>query len=580
MISPPQPPFRHTGYTLKLAEDHERDCIYQLRHEVYAEEIGQHPPNDLGRLQDTLDAENLYITAWKGSTLAGFISLTPPRASRFSLDKYFPRDVLPFEMDERTFEVRLLTVRREHRGGGLSTLLMLAALRWVEAHGGSRIVGIGRAEVLPMYRRAGLETTGLRTTSGRVTYELMSAGTKALRRVAAGKTALLKRAEAVTDWQLPMPLQKPAACFHGGAFFDAVGSDFKTLERADSIINADVLDAWFDPAPEVVEALTTRLPWLLRTSPPTACEGLTQAIAAARGIAQENILVGAGSSDLIFRALPRWLDRRSRVLLLDPTYGEYAHVLEQVIGCQVERLSLHREDNYRVTPSALSRALESCPDWVILVNPNSPTGALLPAEDLMERIQSAPRTTHFWLDETYIDFADQGQSLECFSADHPRVVVCKSMSKAYALSGARVAYLCASAPVLEPLRALTPPWVVGLPTQVAAVRALESPDYYKAKWAQTALLRQALGDSLQQLGWDVVEGTANFLLCHLPADGPNTHDWVMRCREHGLFLRDASPMGRTLGRHAIRVAVKDADTNRRMLAILSEVAQTLRAPGT
>lgn len=568
---------RQLRYALKLPEKEERDLIYQLRHEVYSEEIGQHPPHELGRLQDSLDAENLYITAWCEDALAGFICLTPPKASHFSLDKYFPRDALPFAVDERTFEVRLLTVRRKHRGGCLFALLMHAALRWVEAHGGTRIIGIGRDEALPMYRRSGLKTTGLRTLSGQVTYELMFADTGSLRHAAATRANLIKRAGAATDWQLPMPFQKPAPCFHGGAFFDAVGSDFKSLDRAGRIINADVLDAWFDPAPAVIDTLKTHLPWLLRTSPPTACEGLASAIAASRGIAPENVLVGGGSSDLIFRALPRWLDRKSRVLLLDPAYGEYAHVLEQVIGCRVERLHLHHIDRYRVRPAALLQALETRPDWVVLVNPNSPTGVHLPAEDLAGMLQAAPKTTRFWIDETYIDYVGPGQSLEQFAASSLRVVVCKSMSKAYALSGARAAYLCAAAPVLEPLRAVTPPWVVGLPSQAAAVRALESHDYYSAKWRETDALRQKLGDSLRLLGWDVVVGTANFLLCHAPSEGPCSHEWVRQCRERDLFLRDASPMGRTLGRHAIRVAVKDALTCGRMLKILSEVDQKFRA---
>src|SRR5207344_1800686 len=102
--------------------------------------------------------------------------------------------------------------------------------------------------------------------------------------------------------------------------------------------NADVLDAWFPPAPGVTDTLQAHLPWLLRTSPPTDCAGLVGAVATARGVAPENILPGAGSSDLIFRAFRHWLTAGSRVLILDPTYGEYSHVLEKVIGCTVDRL--------------------------------------------------------------------------------------------------------------------------------------------------------------------------------------------------------------------------------------------------
>jgi len=139
-------------------------------------------------------------------------------------------------------------------------------------------------------------------------------------------------------------------CYHGGAFFEAVGEEFDALERLSTVISADVLDAWFPPAPSVVEAIQHHLPLLLRTSPPTSCAGLVRAIARARGVEPANILAGGGSSDLIFLALTRWLNSSSRVLILDPMYGEYAHVLEQVVGCRVDRLMLSRADGYVMDP--------------------------------------------------------------------------------------------------------------------------------------------------------------------------------------------------------------------------------------
>lgn len=284
-----------------------------------------------------------------------------------------------------------------------------------------------------------------------------------------------------------------------------------------------------------------------------------------------NILPGAGSSDLIFRALPRWLHRRSRVLLLDPTYGEYAHVLEKVIGCRVDRLTLRREHGYEVPVAALEMALSTAYNLVVLVNPNSPTGRHLSAETLKPLLRAAPLSTRLWVDETYVDFADTAQSLERFAARSENVIVCKSMSKAYALSGARAAYLCAGPHQLEELRALTPPWAVSLVAQLAAVRALESPGYYTARWRETAALRETLAAELRTLGWDVVPGAASFLLCHLPEDGPSASEVVTQCRAHGLFLRDAARMGARLGDHAIRVAVKDPETNRRMMEILRSV---------
>lgn len=74
--------------------------------------------------------------------------------------------------------------------------------------------------------------------------------------------------------------------------------------------------------------------------------------------------------------------------------------------------------------------------------------------------------------------------------------------------------------------------------------------------------------------WKIIPGIANFLLCHLPDDGPTAAEIVKRCRARGLFLRDPGAMGRTLGTHALRIAVKDALTNQRMMEILSEVWAT------
>ena len=119
-----------------------------------------------------------------------------------------------------------------------------------------------------------------------------------------------------------MAFDPPVPCYHGGKFFEAVGDDFQNLERLGDVIAADVLDAWFPPSPKASPLFSQKLPQILRTSPPTGCEGLIRTIARVRGVRPECVLPGAGSSDLIFLALRHWLTPVSRVLILDPTYGE------------------------------------------------------------------------------------------------------------------------------------------------------------------------------------------------------------------------------------------------------------------
>src|SRR5206468_11262015 len=135
------------------------------------------------------------------------------------------------------------------------------------------------------------------------------------------------------------------------------------------VINPDVFDAWFEPAPLVSESLREALSGASRTAPPTNAEGLQRVIARARGVDERCVLPGAGSSDLIFLALRHWLDASSRVLILDPMYGEYAHVLERVIGCRVDRFTLSRENNYDVDAELLGERLRDGYDAVIIVNP-------------------------------------------------------------------------------------------------------------------------------------------------------------------------------------------------------------------
>jgi histidinol-phosphate/aromatic aminotransferase/cobyric acid decarboxylase-like protein/GNAT superfamily N-acetyltransferase len=560
-------------FTIRLADDGDRKEIYRLRHEVYARELGQHRVNTDGSLSDELDQFNIYLVAVCQAEIAGFISVTPPGFGQYSVDKYVSRGEMPGLLADDAFELRLLTVAKPYRGRATAYLLMYAAFRWVVVHGGKQVFGIGRREIMPLYTKMGMEPRGRRIQSGAVTFELMSARTEQLQQLTTRHAAQLNRLERMVDWRLEVPFHAPARCFHGGAFFDAIGTGFDRLERRHQIINADVLDAWFPPSPMVLDSLRAELAWLLRTSPPADCGGLVEAIAQARGVPVECVLPGAGSSSLIFLALRQWLTPSSRVLLLDPTYGEYAHVLEQVVRCRVTRFTLSRENGYVIDLERLKQCMTGRSfDLVILVNPNSPTGRHVLRGRLADVLRSVPGQTRVWVDETYVDYVGACESLERFAAKAPNVIVCKSMSKVYGLSGARVAYLCGAARIIEDLRAITPPWAISLPAQLSAVRALQDHPYYQRRWEQTRWLRAQLMQQLARFeGWDLVPGTANFLLCHVAERGPDAPEIIRRCRARGLFLRDAGGMGSGLGNRALRIAVKDEETNSQMVAILREV---------
>ncbi|MFF5454422.1 aminotransferase class I/II-fold pyridoxal phosphate-dependent enzyme [Streptomyces sp. NPDC012950] len=569
---------------LRTATPQDHDWIHELRHRVYAEELGQHPVDPSGRLSDALDGDNVYLVAARGGTRIGFVSLTPPWAGRYSLDKYLTREELPVLTEEAPFEIRVLTVEERWRSTAAAPLLMYAALRWVASRGGRRVVAMGRTELLDMYLAAGLRPVGRAIRSGAVSFEVLSGTVVELTRTVAerhGRT--LERLRAGLDWRLDAPFAPGAdGCEHGGAFFSAIGTGFRTLSRRHEVVAADVLDAWFPPSPQVRAVLSEDPGWAARTSPPTGAEGLLAEIAGVRGLPVESLAVGAGSSDLIFRAFGRWLTPESRVLLLDPGYGEYAHVTERVIGCRVDRLRLRREDGWLLDPARLAEATgDGRYDLVVVVNPNNPTGRHAPADALRAVIEASPARTRWWIDEAYLGYVDPADSLAGLASADARVVVCTSLSKMYALSGMRAAYLVACPQTAGELRRWTPPWPVSLPAQLAAVTALRDPAYYAERWARTHVLRKELARDLEELGGfsAVDEGVANFLTVTLPPDGPSAARLVGECRRHDVFLRDLSPLSPAYEGRTVRIAVRDTAENARIVAACEKALDALGAPG-
>ena len=185
-----------------------------------------------------------------------------------------------------------------------------------------------------------------------------------------------------------------AACYHGGSFWEALGNRFDRLSGRDEIVVADVLDAWFPPAPGVVDFVREHAELALRTSPPTQCEGLVHSISEARGLDPTGILPGAGSSNLMFLALREWLSPSSRVLILDPCYGEYAHIFQHVIGCHVDAVVLSREDGFVIDLDDLALRSARGYDLIVLVNPSNPVGHHIPRSGLEPSSLSSPHNPH------------------------------------------------------------------------------------------------------------------------------------------------------------------------------------------
>lgn len=560
-------------FVVRLAGAADTSRIAAVRRDVYVDELGQYSATDDASLTDATESatESTYIVAERVAesvaervadrsdrVVVGCIAVTLPGSDRYGLDRHFDRRVWAAGTTAAA-EIRTLAVSKDARGEGLSKCLVYAAIRMLEEACPSDTEVLVMTRVDELCRRLGMVPKNVSKTVGKVVYGVYGATLSAMRAtIGAGD---IRAIAGTCVWDLPFGLA--SACFHGGTWLTGKELDASHMhEVIRENIAADVLDAWYPPSPRVLDCLGDNLEWCLKSSPaPDAC-GLIRKIADARGVPSECVAVGAGSSDLIYRCFLRWLTPSSTVLIVKPTYGEYEHVCA-LIGCNVVEMRLSKDNEYNVQTEDLAAALHSGQyDLVVVVNPNNPTGRY--ARNLVPNSQNS--RTRVWIDETYVDFVEDGTSLESVAAASPNVVVCKSMSKYYALSGARVAYLVGPPAVVRDVREITPPWAVSMVAQLAATRALEDPEYYASRKVQTESIKQIIVQRLRSLGFDpLTGGVGNFVTAFAAAPVEAT---LEACRRRGVHLRNVS---REFGRPAIRVAVKSPRDTERMLSIIELV---------
>lgn len=330
-------------------------------------------------------------------------------------------------------------------------------------------------------------------------------------------------------------------------------------------ICCDVLDAWFAPSPAVIQAFeATAL--AMRTSPDTEGMSLKLEIAKARGLDPDLLSLGAGSSEIIHRVLPT-VAGVGPVVLLDPTYSEYGFVLERA-GIKIRRIPLCRDDGFRVPFDALLAAAQGA-TLVVLVNPNNPTGRALSRKELLEFRASMPSTTGLWVDEAYVDYCPPDTSVEADAGQIEGLYVLKSLSKAYALSGIRAAYL-----VADPAQVATPPpWIIGTSAQSAAIAAVRDRAYYADRWRESRDLLCDFVSALRELGLVVHQGFINAALIECPANRSGSQ-WAEELASNGLIVRTTQGMGDALGDRYIRIGLVERSLQARVIEIVEASLRT------
>ena len=372
--------------------------------------------------------------------------------------------------------------------------------------------------------------------------------------------------------------EEPKTCPHGGRVYDTIGQDFSQLDRRPEVLAADVLDAWYPPAPSVIERVSENLTWAARTSPPLHAGGLREAIASSRGIESSQIILGCGSSDLIFRVVPEFLKGTGPIVIPQPSYAEYRHVLTNLHGREVLPFYTDQADFVLDVDALVAFATSVNAAGICLVNPCNPTGfALRKAE--MVRLLDAVAGTPIVVDETYIDYIGKENSIETLVEEYPNLLILKSVSKFYALSGMRIGYAVTSAETAQFFQMRTPPYIVSTLAQLAGIAAFEAEDYYLERVQETHRLREEFAAALSAVpGLRVIPSNINCMLLDLKDTGFKAADFWTALYKRNLLSRDIGHQGLTESDRYVRVAVLGPEDIERMTAIISEVVLSKVSP--
>ena len=212
--------------------------------------------------------------------------------------------------------------------------------------------------------------------------------------------------------------------------------------------------------------------------------------------------------------------------------------------------------------SAVRQVREHSPHVVFLCSPNNPTGTAL-GLDVVSAVYDAAPQALVVVDEAYAEFARPGTpSALTLLAGRPRLVVTRTMSKAFALAGARLGYLAADEAVNDALRLVRMPYHLGTQTQVVALGALAHTDLMLATVGVIKEQRDRIVAELPRLGLEPVPSDANFVLFGHLADAGVTWRALL---DRGVLVRDVGIP------HYLRVTAGTVEETSRFLEALADI---------
>jgi histidinol-phosphate aminotransferase len=317
------------------------------------------------------------------------------------------------------------------------------------------------------------------------------------------------------------------------------------------------------PNPDVVSASVFQARGRLNGYPDRYATPVRRALAERHYIRGEQIVFGNGASELIQTAAYLLLSEGNEVVVPSPS-----HSLFPSIAARARAHAVEVEPAEGPVAPALLAAVTERTRIVALCNPNDPTGTYIDSASVADLAARLPSQVYFFLDEAYIQFQDVEDEDACLRLVEmfPRLLVFRTFSKAYGLSGLRAGYVVGSPAAASFVASTAPMLGVNALTQAAVLQALKIGDRDLARRRAAVLEQRArLLEGLAAMPVEVAPSQANFVW--LRADGLSGEELTARLERSRVRVAPGGPLGDD---GYVRAAVRDEHATDRLLWALRE----------
>jgi histidinol-phosphate aminotransferase len=319
----------------------------------------------------------------------------------------------------------------------------------------------------------------------------------------------------------------------------------------------------YGPPKSVMTAMMDAMKYSNRYGYPDA--NIVDEIAAHHGVKRENVLLGAGSGEILQVVGSAFLLGGKKVVGVDPTYGT---VYQHASGIKADAIRLPLLPDYsQDIPEMIKVTKANYRDigFVYLCNPNNPTGVIVPKQQVKQLLDSIPEDMPVLIDEAYHHFVETPQyetSIPYVIEGRP-VIVARTFSKIVGLAGMRLGYAIAPKPLIDRMRPHSVASINALVKHGGAAALKDEASQAEVKRLNSELRAKAVAD-LRALGYESIPSECNFFMVHIKRQiQPTIEDF----RKRGVLVgRPFPPM-----LEHMRVSVGTADEMNRFMVAFKEI---------